>query len=152
MSSERTPLLGAKVLLDIEEHHRVNNEPDNLHDQREHNIHHHNHHNNHHGHYQSVGQDEHARVEAGERDGENTGLLAADNSDLLDGNEDILEDAEKTTDPYTILGFAFSVLAGICFTSSSNGEVSTQRLVLGAFVCQMSDPNGFHVSFDGLLP
>lgn len=33
--------------------------------------------------------------------------------------DDILEEAEKTTDPYTILGFAFSVLAGICFTSSN---------------------------------
>ncbi len=56
-----------------------------------------------------MSQDGDARVEAGERDGENTGLLAADNSGLLDGNEDILEDAEKTTDPYTILGNPLSL-------------------------------------------
>ncbi len=54
-------------------------------------------------------------MEAGERDGENTGLLAADNSDLLDGNEDILEDAEKTTDPYTILGNHLSLLFSLSF-------------------------------------
>ena len=42
-------------------------------------------------------------MEAGEGgDSEITGLL--------DGNEDILEDAEKTTDPYTIIGNHFNIV------------------------------------------
>jgi len=103
MSTERSPLLGEKVAVDIEEHHRLHYESNNLHDQRQHNLHHH--HNHHHTprHYQPITQEGLAGVEAGEGSNE----------------DDILEEAEKTTDPYTVLGFAFSVLAGICFTSSN---------------------------------
>eukprot|EP00088_Acartia_fossae_P001847 TRINITY_DN10721_c0_g1_i1.p1 TRINITY_DN10721_c0_g1~~TRINITY_DN10721_c0_g1_i1.p1 ORF type:complete len:412 (+),score=59.42 TRINITY_DN10721_c0_g1_i1:80-1315(+) len=105
MSTERTPLLAEKIQIQIEEHHREQYESDNLHDQREHHLPHHNHHNHSPRHHQPTTQEGDGGVEAG-RVGNNPPA-------------DILIEAEKTTDPYTCLGFSFSVLAGICFTSSN---------------------------------
>jgi drug/metabolite transporter (DMT)-like permease len=107
---ERSPLLLVKP--EEEEHHRENYEPEHMHGHRQHD--HHNHHHPHH-------HDGFSQTDIQEPRGAYGEDLELGSDGGYSEISDISQHRKMTgaPEPFTLLGYAFAVLAGLCFTASN---------------------------------